>query len=172
MRSMFKDVAVFGAALLSCSLPSAVLGQETGSSRPVDTIESGWQVICRPASANRSQLACTTLFEMASARDRARVLSIEVTRGSAGMQLVVGLPLGVDVRNGVDISGAGFEKLKAHVTTCTPGGCIATTDLPQKTLSQWRTGKTLIVEFGHANGGKFRSEIILAGFDQAIARAE
>ncbi len=137
----------------------------------VQTIDTGWQVICRPQTADRAKLACSMLYEIASAKDRTRILSIEIVKQEKLRKLVVAAPLGVSLKDGVELV-AGAEKVKLAFSGCQTNGCIASSDLPQKTLDAFKTAKAVSFEFIDATGLKFRSEVSLVGFAPAFAKSE
>lgn len=172
---MLRRLLVFLLAAASCcplATRSFAQGADASTSRTIETIDTGWQVVCRPLPNDRSKLSCSMIYELVSAKDRSRIISLELVRRETATRMLVVVPLGIDLRNGVDVSGAGSDKFKMVLETCQAGGCMASRDMPGKTLEQWKSAKSIVLEYADPSGARFRSEISLAGFPGALARWE
>ncbi len=138
----------------------------------IQTIDSGWQVICRPRVNDRTKLNCSLLYEIAAASDRSRILSVEILRNDKNSSLVIATPLGVSLKDGLELSYPGADKNRLAFQGCQSNGCLVKQDMTPKMVDGIKASKTLAIEFVDAKGTKLRSELNMAGFVPAFAKAE
>lgn len=155
----------------------AGMAQQTnpeGASRSqnIQTAETGWQVICRPQQPERTKLDCSVVFETYTTNDRVRVASLELIRGDKGRTLIVSVPPGVSLKDGIEWMVDGGNRQVLNFASCQNNGCFATIDLDAKQLDVLRKGKMLSTGFSDLQGSKVKVDISLVGFNLAFAKSE
>lgn len=157
----------FTAVLAQAQAPAA-----DNKPQSIQTIETGWQTICRSNAKDRTKMDCSVVHETLTANDRLRIAAVEIGKGEKGRLMVLTLPMGVSLRDGAEVTTDGANKLQAAYSGCQNNGCVATIDLADKALDTIKKGKTLSVSFSDAGGNKIKADVPLIGFTAAIAKAE
>jgi invasion protein IalB len=163
------------AALALTVLPIAAQAQAPAAdskNQSIQTAESGWQTICRPSAKDRAKQDCSVIYETFVANDRLRIAAVEFARGEKSRVLNVSVPMGVALKEGIEITIDGANKMQSAYTSCLNNGCIVSMDLADKTLDIIKKGKILSVSFSDANGNKVKADMSLVGFTAAINRAD
>ena len=143
-----------------------------GKSQSIQTADSGWQTICRPSAKDRAKQDCSVIHETFTANDRLRIAAIELVKGEKGRVMVLSAPIGVSLKDGIDITVDGANKQIASFTGCQNSGCFASIEISEKALDVIKKGKALSVSFFDGQGSKVKADIALIGFATAVARAE
>lgn len=141
-------------------------------SQNIQTAESGWQVICRPQQPERTKLDCSVIFETYTTNDRVRVASVELIRGDKGRTLIIAVPPGVSLKEGIEWMVDGGNRQILNFASCQTNGCFATLDLDAKGLDLLRKAKSVSTGFSDLQGSRVKVDISLAGFALALAKAE
>lgn len=163
-------------AILWASAPSAVLAQQNTANTPqtqnIETGDTGWQVICRNTTQDRTKMICSVLQETFSVKDRVKLISIEFVKTDKGQAIVVSVPQGVNLRTGIDMSIDGANKFNVAYSHCLNTQCIATADLSAAQIAGLKKGKQIEIGFADIQGSHVNSQIKLDGFVQAINKAD
>lgn len=152
------------------SAPAA--SSSTPNTQSIQTADTGWQTLCRPSAKDRAKQDCSVFHETFATNDRLRIAALEVMKGEKGRVMVISVPMGVSLKDGVEITVDGANKLTASFTGCQTNGCVATIDLTDKSLDVIKKGKTISVGFADAQGSKVKADIALIGFTAAVTRAD
>ena len=160
-------VSVAAQAQTSAPAPAAA-----GNQQSIQTADTGWQTICRPSAKDRAKQDCSVVHETFTTNDRMRIAAIEIVKAEKGRVMVLSAPMGVSLKDGIEISVDGANKQQASFTGCQNNGCFASIEIADKTLDVIKKGKALSVGFSDAQGNKVKADIALLGFTAAIARAE
>lgn len=122
IKSRFTTSASVVGAMCYALTASVVMAQST---------VKPWEVTCDDATSRcTSQAAVTT-----ESGERVAVLGIQINKDGSGAVLYAATQLGVAVRPGVRMIGAGFETT-LQFDICLKDGCRASTDLDAATLKQ------------------------------------
>jgi len=151
--------------------PAAAPAPAPAAPVAVATNETGWQVLCRPQDASRTKLACNVFQEIVVARDRTRVLAVEIARPDKGLILTALTPVNVSLKDGVSLTISG-DKLVAPFVNCHANGCVARFEIVPKTLDRLKTAKSAVFEFNDLQGSKVRSELSMTGFMLAMNKLD
>ena len=172
-KTMF--LSLFG-ALSILSFPSyaqQAAGSEGASkTQSIQTADTGWQVICRSAAADRSKLGCSIVYETYSANDRVRLASVEIVKGEKSRVMVISAPIGVNLKDGLDVQVDGLKLSQIAFTHCLNNGCFASLDLTDTMVSTLKKGKVLSLAISDMQGAKIKSDISMVGFVPALTKAE
>ncbi len=141
-------------------------------SQSIQTADTGWQTICRPSAKDRAKQDCSVVHETFTTNDRMRIAALEFVKGEKGRVLVLSAPMGVSLKDGIEITIDGANKQQASFTGCQNNGCFASLDISDKTIDVIKKGKSLSVGFSDAQGSKVKADIALVGFTAAINRAD
>ena len=160
-------VSVVAQAQTSAPAPAAA-----GNQQSIQTADTGWQTICRPSAKDRAKQDCSVVHETFTANDRLRIAAIELVKGDKGRVMVLSAPMGVSLKDGIEITVDGANNQQASFTGCQNNGCFASLDISDKTLDVIKKGKSLAVSFADAQGSKVKADIALVGFTAAVARAD
>ena len=175
--SQARAVAAFASLALSLSVSAGAMAQaQTAPAAPtapvaVATNDTGWQVLCRPQDASRTKLACNVFQEIVVARDRTRVLAVEIARPDKVLILTALTPVNVNLKDGVSLTVTG-DKLVAPFVNCQANGCVARFEIVAKTLDRLKTAKSAVFEFTDIQGSKVRSELSMTGFVLAMNKLD
>ncbi len=175
--SQARAVAAFASLALSLAVSAGAMAQaQTAPAAPtapvaVATNDTGWQVLCRPQDASRTKLACNVFQEIVVARDRTRVLAVEIARPDKVLILTALTPVNVNLKDGVSLTVTG-DKLVAPFVNCQANGCVARFEIVAKTLDRLKTAKSAVFEFTDIQGSKVRSELSMTGFVIAMNKLD
>jgi invasion protein IalB len=175
--SQARAVAAFASLALSLAVSAGAMAQaQTAPAAPtapvaVATNDTGWQVLCRPQDASRTKLACNVFQEIVVARDRTRVLAVEIARPDKVLVLTALTPVNVNLKDGVSLTVTG-DKLVAPFVNCQANGCVARFEIVAKTLDRLKTAKSAVFEFTDIQGSKVRSELSMTGFVIAMNKLD
>ena len=138
----------------------------------IHTAETGWQVICRATSTDRTKLGCSVLHETFSTQERVRLTSVEVVRVEKNRSLLVSVPLGVSLKEGIEFGIDGQKVSTLLFSHCINTSCFASFDLNDTQINTLKKGKIMDLTFQDIQGNKIKTDIPLGGFAQALAKAE
>jgi invasion protein IalB len=177
----FERLAPYLAGFAAFALTVGVSLAQTATTAPAPaaaptpvalaTNDTGWQVLCRPQDAARTKLACTMFQEIVVARDRSRVLGVELTRPDKVLLLTAMTPVNVSLKDGVTLNANG-EKLAAPFLSCQATGCIARFEIAPKILDRLKAAKNVAFEFFDVQGSKVHSELSMTGFGLALNKLD
>ena len=134
--------------------------------------ETGWQVICRATGQDRAKLGCSLLHETYSQQDRTRVMAIEIVKGDKGRSLIVTVPQGVSLKDGIEFGVDGAKQAQLAYSHCANNSCFAILDLTDAMLTALKKGKVLEMSFQDLQATKIKTDIPLSGFPVALAKAD
>ncbi len=166
--------------LLACLVLAPVNGafaqaaNSDGTSRTqsIQTSETGWQVICRPQQADRAKLDCSVVYETFTTNDRMRVAAVEIIKGEKGRTIIISVPVGVNLKDGIELMVDGASRQTLGFASCQSNGCFATMDMDAKFVELMRKGKNISAGFSDGQGSKVKVDISLVGFNAAYLKSE
>src|SRR5262245_59890766 len=135
-------MALGGGLLVLAGVGVAVWSMMGGSSQKAPTSATfgyeAWLVRCQAAG---DKVGCGMSQQILDQRSRQSVLQLHLARAPRGdgHQLVVVLPLGVSVPQGILIQ-IGESKRNVAFTQCLPGGCVAPTPVDAAFLNVLKSG--------------------------------
>ena len=144
----------------------------TSKSQPIQTTETGWQVICRATTQDRTKLGCSVVHETYSSQDRVRLTSVEILKSDKGKLMIVSVPQGVSLNEGIEFSIDGIKQSRINYSYCMNNNCFSTLELTDTHIANLKKGKTMEIAFFDLQGSKIKTEIFLTGFLQAIVKSE
>ncbi|MBS0548037.1 MAG: invasion associated locus B family protein [Proteobacteria bacterium] len=166
--------AVTIAALaLACALPAMAQDKPAASpSPPPAAPPAAWRVEC---SGNGRMLECGAIQQMVRVENQSRQLVAQlVARLSADTHapiLLMQLPLGINVAEGIQLQVDAGKTEKYPVQTCTNAGCLANVPLKDALLAAMRAGTILKVIMQDGAKRSITIEVPLLGFSLAYDKA-
>jgi invasion protein IalB len=136
----------------------------------IKTVDSGWQVICRPNQPDRTKLICTALFETQTAAEHVRISAIEIGKTDKGYVAAVTTPLGMNLKSGIELQLDGSKFAQAAYSSCLNTGCVAEVPLTDAMYASLQKGKSLSLSFSDLQGSTLKSEAALTGLPAALAK--
>ncbi len=172
--TLYSRVLLAGLLLAPINGAFAQAANNDGASRTqsIQTAETGWQVICRPQQADRAKLDCSMVYETFTTNDRVRVAAVEIVKGEKGRTIIVSVPVGVSLKDGIELMLDGANRQVLGFASCQSNGCFATLDLDAKLVDTIRKGKNLSASFNDGQGSKVKVDISLVGFNAAFLKSE
>ena len=172
--TLYSRVLLAGLLLAPINAAMAQAANNDGASRTqsIQTAETGWQVICRPQQADRAKLDCSVVYETFTTNDRVRVAAVEIVKGDKGRTMIVSVPVGVNLKDGIELMVDGANRQALSFASCQANGCFATLDLDAKLVDMIRKGKNLSAGFSDGQGSKVKVDISLVGFNAAYLKSE
>jgi invasion protein IalB len=149
-----------------------LVAQNASKTQSIQMTETGWQVICRALGQDRSKLGCSLLHETYSQQDRVRVMAVELAKADKSRSMIVTVPQGVSLKDGVEFAIDGAKQAQLAYTHCVNNGCFAMLELTDATLNTLKKGKILEMSFLDLQGSKLKTDIPLSGFAQALAKSD
>ena len=161
---------VLGFGLASAQQSS--LGDGASKTQNIQTAETGWQVVCRAANQERTKFGCSIIHETYSAQDRVRLTSVEIVKAEKNRTLIVSVPQGVSLKDGIELGIDGVKQSILTYSHCANNSCFATFDLADSGVTNLKKGKILELTFQDLQGSKIKTDIPLVGFAQALVKAD
>ena len=149
-----------------------VVAQSASKTQSIQMTETGWQVMCRASGQDRSKLGCSLLHETYSQQDRGRVMAIEIVKGDKGRSMIVTVPQGVSLKDGIEFSVDGTKQAQLAYSHCANNSCFAILDLTEAMVTNLKKGKVLEMTFQDLQASKIKNDIPLIGFPVALTKAE
>lgn len=159
-------------APINGALAQAANNDGTSRTQSIQTAETGWQVICRATAQDRSKLGCSMIYETYSANDRIRLSSVEVVKTEKSRVMILSTPVGVSLKEGIEVQVDGVKLSQATYSHCQNNGCFGSLDLTDAITNTLRKGKSMSLTFADLQGSKIRSEISLQGFVSAWIKSD
>jgi invasion protein IalB len=112
---------------------------------------------------------CQVFRERLSPGTGSRLLAVSAVLRSdtKDKALSVTVPLGVDLRAGLQATIDGGEPIPISFARCTAGGCIATVELTSEWLKSLKAGQQLVLKGKGPRGKEASLEVPLSGFSAA-----
>lgn len=95
------------------------------------------------------------------------VTAIQEREGGDGSRMMVTVPLGVDLRSGVQVKIDGGRPFKLDYASCTRVGCTADVKVSSDLITTMKSGQQLFLEVKGPRGKAFDTTIPLEGFAAA-----
>lgn len=131
-----------------------------------------WTVRCMTPEAADSERQCEMVQELSREEDGQRLLAISVQDNEGIGQLVLLVPFGLQLSQGVQMTVAEGQVAQIPFHTCMPAGCIARTDLEAEPIARLQRGSTLQVEMRTTADEPFAVDLSLQGFTAAWTRLQ
>ncbi|NDB68408.1 MAG: hypothetical protein EB015_10480, partial [Methylocystaceae bacterium] len=148
------------------------IGDGASKTQNIQTAETGWQVVCRAVSQDRMKLGCSLIHETYSAQDRVRLVSIEIVKAEKNRTLIVSVPQGVSLKEGIEFGVDGAKQSVLAYSHCINNSCIATFEMTDAIVNNLKKGKQVDMAFQDLQGSKIKTDIPLSGFVQSLAKAD
>ena len=152
--------------------PGASPSEGATKTQAIQTSDTGWQVICRPTSADRAKLNCTVVFETISTNERVRLAGVEIIKGEKGRVIIVSTPQGVSLKDGIELVLDGGAKTPVPYSSCQGNICFGVIDLKDDMIANFKKAKSVSISYADAQGNKVKIDTSLTGFTQALAKAD
>lgn len=168
-------IRLLAAAAIATTLSGAAFAQSNDNAsktQNIQTANTGWQVICRPMGNDRAKLNCAVLSETFSANERVRIAAVEIVKGDKGRVMVVSVPSGVNLKEQIEFGIDAAKPTTLAYSHCLGNFCFATQDLSTATLDAMKKAKAVSFAFTDMQGSKVKAEILLEGFNAALAKSE
>ena len=169
-----KWASMLSGAVLALGATTAFAQQADSGTKTqnIQTAETGWQVVCRSTTQDRTKLGCAVMHETYSAQDRVRLTSVEIMKGDKGRVMLVSVPQGVSLKDGIDFSIDGTKQSRLAYSYCMNNNCFSTLDLTDAHIAGLKKSKTMDLVFFDLQGSKIKTEVTMTGFAQAFAKAD
>lgn len=152
-------------AFLAQSVAPALAQDAPAPAQPT----AGWTVNCAGA-AGQADLVCTLVQTLVVKENGQRVLAAVVVRRQDGLVLNLGLPHGLDLAKGVDLSIDEGERARHPIVTADEKGSYAMIALDDALLAALKKGRLLNVAVSAYGGDEIILRLSLAGFTAGLAR--
>lgn len=154
------QAAVQGQAAQPQTQPAAASEQTTAS---IAASGSSWRVEC---SVNGQALDCRAVQQVLTRENQQLVagLTVRVPAETKKPVMMVQIPLGVLVSEGVDFVIDESKPERLSIQTCNQQGCFVGTVLPDTVVAAMRAGKQLRILFQNSNKQAITVTMPLAGF--------
>jgi invasion protein IalB len=149
-----------------------LVAQTASKTQSIQMTETGWQVVCRASGQDRTKLGCSLIHETFSQQDRVRIMAVEIAKGEKGRSVIVTVPQGVSLKDGIEFGIDGAKQSQLSYTHCANNSCFAVLDLTEAMVNTLKKGKLLEMSFQDLQGSKLKTDIPLAGFTQALTNAD
>jgi len=149
------------AASLQPQTQGAAAAEPTTAS--VAAVGSSWRVEC---SIDGQVLDCLAVQRVVTRESQQLVagLTVRVPAATKKPVMMVQMPLGVLVSDGVDLFIDENKPERFNIQTCNQQGCFVGAPLAEALLAAMRTGKQLRIVFKNANNQAITVTMPLAGF--------
>jgi len=164
--------AFFLAGLSTASAQQSAQGEGASKTQSIQTAETGWQVVCRAANQDRSKLGCAVIHETYSAQDRARLTSVEIVKNDKNRTMIVSVPQGVSLKDGIELGIDGTKQGVLSYSHCISNSCFATFELTDAVVNMLKKSKSLELTFLDLQASKIKTDIPMSGFVQALGKAD
>jgi invasion protein IalB len=128
-----------------------------------------WQVNCASVAGNMACEAQQTLTIQKTGQLLLKV-SIRMPKGSKTGAMMLHLPHGMFLPEGVTLTIDGKSPKKEAVQTCDPKGCYVGLSLDAALLKQLQGGKTFSVAFKNLQKQDIKVPVSLSGFKEAYGK--
>ncbi|MGR3616204.1 MAG: invasion associated locus B family protein [Paracoccaceae bacterium] len=169
-RLILSTAAAMGLGLAGMLSSGALAQSQTEQTAQQQSVGStGWSVQCNTVA---DQLQCSALNSIVATPGNQLILrvSIQVAADGGDHNLIVQLPLGLDLPKGIDLSVDEGASTHFEINTCIQAGCFVTHSLEETTLSDMKAGETLAITMFANNGGENQIQLPLAGFTNAVEK--
>lgn len=148
---------------------SAVAAEQTTAS--IAAVGSNWRVEC---SSNGQVLDCRAVQQVVTRENQQLVagLTVRVPTETKKPVMMVQMPLGILVSEGVDFVIDEGKPERLNIQTCNQQGCFVGTVLAEAVVAAMRTGKQLRLVFQNANKQAITVTMPLAGFALAYDKVK
>ncbi len=189
-KTLFTSAAI--SLVISLAAGTAVLAQSPSEVQPdaLTEVFRDWVVRCVPgqdaAAGLPADAASTPQAEEAAGNTRfcemsqelrqrdtnQRVMTLALQKGEAGESaaLVMILPFGLNLADGVTIAVDGTDVQVLPFDTCLPAGCLVEAQLDPQQVADLITGQAAVIKLTARDGTPFDITASLAGFTAAWGR--
>ncbi|MBX3570551.1 MAG: invasion associated locus B family protein [Rhizobiaceae bacterium] len=130
---------------------------------------AGWTVNCAGA-AGQAELVCTLVQTLVVKENGQRVLTAVLARRDGGLVLSLGLPHGLDLVKGVDLSVDEGERTGYPIVTADQKGSYAMIAVGDALLGAMKQGKLLNVAVSAYGGEEIILRLSLSGLTAGLAK--
>lgn len=145
---------------------------QAGSTAPVRTetvVYDNWVVTCRDRLEKGSKKTCSASMQIKDSKSNNIVLVWQVGRNPAGEPThVIRTPLGVRLKDGVQVALGGGKPRKLDYASCSQQGCEAIAPFEDGLSKELAGAKEAVVSFTLANGQAINVTVPLNGVDKAL----
>ncbi|MDQ0347844.1 invasion associated locus B family protein [Ancylobacter vacuolatus] len=168
-----RAAALLLAPCLLAGIPAALAQTApTESKAPVrteSTTYDNWIVTCRASVEKGAKKTCVATMKVTEAKSKKTVLLWQVGQDKAGTPTyLVRTPLGVRLKDGVQITIGKGKPRKIDYASCNRGGCEAIGPFEDAFGKELMTAKEVVASFVLANGQTVNVTLPIAGIAQAL----
>ncbi|WP_371345519.1 invasion associated locus B family protein [Ancylobacter sp. IITR112] len=137
--------------------------------RTETTTFDNWVVTCRASIEKGSKKTCVASLKVTESKSKKTVLLWQIGQDKAGAPTyLVRTPLGVRLKDGVQITIGKGKPRKIDYASCGRGGCEAIGPFEDAFGKELLTAKEVIASFVLANGQTVNVNLPMAGIAQAL----
>lgn len=142
------------------------------STAPVRTetvVFDNWVVTCRDRLEKGSKKSCVATLKVTESKSKKIVLLWQIGQNAAGVPTyLVRAPLGVRLKDGVQITIGKGKPRKIDFVSCGTNGCAATAPFEDAFGKELASAKEAVASFVLANGQTVNVTLPIAGIDKAL----
>lgn len=137
-------ITLIGASSLS---PVALIAAESDAPTLTTATFGNWTVRCRPQQDDNS--VCEMVQDIQAGNNAGTLANLALGRlpGDDNLRMIIQLPLGVNLSDGIEISAGESASANATFETCFPNLCVAQTIVTADLLDAFKAGDSLTVVF-------------------------
>jgi len=137
----------------------------TDAKKQAQFVSSNWKLGCQPNAAT-NKMVCQLSKEITDVKSRQLLLRVSI--GAAPYPMVLQLPHGLALANGIHLQVDKKKQISLPLYTSSPKGLFTRANLSAATLKEMSGGKNMKVILAAINGRKIVIPISLAGFSIAF----
>ena len=162
-----RSFAWLAVSVVVTAVPWPVSAQE--AAKPPQAQAAGWTVNCAGA-AGQAELACTLVQSLVVKENGQRVLTAVVAKRDGKLTLNLGLPHGLDLVKGVELSVDEGQRSRYPIVTADQKGSYAMIAVDAALLGALKQGKLLNVAVSAYGGEDLILRLSLQGFTAGLAK--
>ena len=161
-------------AAFAQTAPAAPAGQAAPAApkapvRTETTTFDNWVVTCRVSLEKGAKKSCVASLKVTESKSKKTVLLWQIGQDKAGAPTyLVRTPLGVRLKDGVQITIAKGKPRKVDYASCSSGGCEAIGPFDDAFGKELLTAKEVVASFVLSNGQTVNVTLPMAGIAQAL----
>lgn len=137
--------------------------------RTETTVFDNWVVTCRSSIEKGAKKTCVASMKVTESKSKKTVLLWQIGQDKAGVPTyLLRTPLGVRLKDGVQITIGKGKPRKVDYASCGRGGCEAIGPFEDAFGKELTTAKDVVASFVLSNGQTVKVTLPMAGIDKAL----
>ncbi|QFR31901.1 invasion associated locus B family protein [Ancylobacter sp. TS-1] len=158
-----------GAQTAEAPKAEALKARSVAQARAKTTTFDRWSVTCRERLDVTDRKSCTATLKVRQANSKKVALLWQIGRNPAGEpSFLFRTPLGVRLKDGVEISLDGAAPRRFGFASCSPNGCHAVGALDDAFAKELAGAKEAVASFTFVDGKALKVALPLDGIDKAL----